>query len=346
VCAVGVVLMVGQIVVPAAALAGRLPRPTILSVGFLPGGRIVAVGDRVDVVLRVRGATKCSFFAQHAPFSRLYPVRTVRCDSGRARVTMPVVKNPYGHTAKLLYRVRAQGAGGTAVRTFRITAAGSVKEPAPPPLPSPPPAPAGVASAIDGSSNWAGYALTVGPYTSVSGTFNVPAVAPSDPGGVASEWVGIDGLKNTSLIQAGVAEGGTTTFAWWEILPNPPTSIPVPVTPGDQITVSISQASSTSWHIAVTDDTTAQTFATDQPYTGPGASAEWIVEAPSAGIGLQYPLAVFSPAVTFTSLAFAGPENTLTELVMRQGRKIVAMPSVPSATGFSVAYGATAPPAP
>lgn len=338
--------MVGQILLPTSALAGRLPRPTILSVGFLPGGRIVDVGDRLDVVLRVRRATSCSFFAQHAPFSRLYPVRTVPCGSGRARVTMPVVKNPYGHTAKLRYRVRVRGAGGTAVRTFRITAAATVKEPAPPPLPPPPASPAGVASAIEGSSNWSGYAVTAGPYTAVSGTFDVPAVTPNDPGGLASEWVGVDGLHNSSLIQAGVAEGGTTAFAWWEILPDPPTSIPMPVTPGDDITVSISQASSTSWHIAVTDDRTSQTFATDQPYAGPAASAEWIVEAPSAGADLQYPLAIFSPTVTFTNLAFTGPEDTLTELVMEQSRKIVATPSGLSSTGFSIAYGATAPPAP
>ena len=338
--------MVGQILLPTSALAGRLPRPTILSIGFLPGGRVVAVGDRVDVVLRVRGATSCSFFAQHAPFSRLYPVRTVPCGSGRARVTMPVVKNPYGHRAKLMYRVRARGAGGTAVRTFSITAAGTVKESAPPPLPPPPPSPAGVTAAIEGSSNWSGYAVTAGPYTAVSGTFNVPAVAPNDPGGLASEWVGVGGLNDASLIQAGVAEGGDTAYAWWEILPDPPTSIPLPVTPGDEISVSISQASDTSWRIAVTDDSTTQTFATDQPYAGPAASAEWIVEAPSAGPDLQYPLAVFSPTVTFTNLAFTGPEDTLTELVMQQGGKIVATPSAPSATGFSVAYGGTAPPAP
>ena len=116
--------------------------------------------------------------------------------------------------------------------------------------------------------------------------------------------------------------------------------------PGDQITVAISQASSTSWHIAVTDDSTTQTFATDQPYAGGAGSAEWIVEAPSAGQDLQYPLAIFSPTVTFTNLQFSGPEDTLTELVMQQDRKIVATPSVLSATGFSIAYGAAAPPAP
>lgn len=85
---------------------------------------------------------------------------------------------------------------------------------------------------------------------------------------------------------------------------------------------------------------------TDQPYAGAAASAEWIVEAPSLAVGLPYPLAPYDPAVTFRNLAATGPEDTLTEIVMRQGRTTVSTPSVPSAAGFSVAYGAAAPPAP
>jgi hypothetical protein len=266
---------------------------------------------------------------------------------------MPAVRNRSGHAAKLAYRVRARGHGGTAVKTFTITVAAAVEDPAPPPaLPGPPPTPPGVAAMVEGSTNWSGYAMTPGPYTAVSGSFNVPALQADDPEKIVSEWVGVDGFDNTSLIQAGIEEGQdvaagqTRAVAWWEILPAAPVPIPVAITTGDQVTVAISQLGSTSWRISLTDDTTGRSFVTDQPYVGSAGSAEWIVEAPSLAIGLPYPLAPYFPAVTFRNLAFTGPEDTLTEIVMRQGHTIVSTPSVPSAAGFSVAYGAVAPPAP
>src|ERR1700678_98156 len=64
---------------------------------------------------------------------------------------------------------------------------------------------AGLPKEVEASGNWSGYVLT-GKYAEVKGTFTVPSV-PS-PTGVAAEWVGIDGVSNEDLIQAGVSESG------------------------------------------------------------------------------------------------------------------------------------------
>ena len=115
-----------------------------------------------------------------------------------------------------------------------------------------------------------------------------------------AEWVGIDGWNapglpaDNSLIQAGVdgsmtdPDTGTCTpnkfwvWPWWEILPQDETPIDtVTVTPGDQVTVSISHTEGATWAITLTDDTNGQSFTTDQSYSGPGTSGEWVVEASS-----------------------------------------------------------------
>jgi len=201
------------------------------------------------------------------------------------------------------------------------------------------------------SVNWSGYAVTSGPYTQVTGTFTVPQlVPPYVPNTATTEWVGIDGFPsgNDSLIQAGVNEipvspSGYAVQAWWEILPAPQTTIDtMTLSPGDTVTVTIGQVSGTEWGITLTDDTNGQTFTTDQGYSGPLESAEWIVEAPQSGV--QTNLVPYSPAVSFTGLSTVGNQSTLTEIVMNQGGQQVSTPSSYTSAGFEVAYGSTPPP--
>jgi hypothetical protein len=209
------------------------------------------------------------------------------------------------------------------------------------------------------SANWSGYYATCGPYTSVTGTFTVPSVVGPPTDAIVSEWVGIDGATNTDLIQAGVEEvyevpgcPGLCIQPWWEILPAASTNITdVTVSAGDKVTVTIVKVSGTTWAITLTDDTNDETFSSSSfTYSGPGASAEWIVEDPSGytgdGGGL-YPFADYSPAVTFSALGFTGTENSLTEVIMVQSTQL----STPSTwtgltTGFAVAHGDVAPPPP
>ncbi len=204
------------------------------------------------------------------------------------------------------------------------------------------------------SPNWSGYVVGNGPYTAVTGTFSVPSLYSGEPStDVMSEWVGIDGWSNASLIQAGVNESpdpnNPNYFSiqpWWEILPAPSTPITtMSVAVGDQVTVTISQVSGTEWAIALTDNTNGQSFTTDQTYTGPGTSAEWIVEAPTVN-GSQTTLAPYSPEVDFSGLGFTGTQTTLTEVVMVQAAGQVSTPSALDSNGFNVAYGDVAPAAP
>ena len=206
------------------------------------------------------------------------------------------------------------------------------------------------------SSNWSGYALSGSNYSSVTANWVVQAVAPSHQATYSSEWVGIDGFNNSSLIQTGtesdVYNGKTHYDAWWEILPAAETVIPsIVVSPGDQMSASITKGAGSSWTITISDTTTGKTFSAPETYTGPQTSAEWIEEAPTVG-GRIAPLAnygktTFDPgAVNGSSPGFTASEGG----VMIQNRIQVSTPSNPdndtSPVGFNMAYGATAPSAP
>jgi hypothetical protein len=205
------------------------------------------------------------------------------------------------------------------------------------------------------SSNWSGYVELHGPFTAVTGTFSVPSLFAGTPrSDQMSSWVGIDGGNgDNSLIQAGINESPDPNDAndfiiqpWWEILPASETFITsVEVRAGDQVTIDIGQISGTEWGITLTDDTNGESFTTDQTYTGPAATAEWIVEALTVN-GLVATLAPYSPAVDFSNLRFFGSNTLLQEVVMVQGNNQVSTPSALTPNGFQVAYGSVAPAAP
>jgi hypothetical protein len=214
------------------------------------------------------------------------------------------------------------------------------------------------------SENWSGYeednGTGVADDTSVTGTFTVPSLYAGDPtGDYMAEWVGIDGVANANLIQAGITEESTspTTFGffpWWEILPAPSVDVYSPdftgMEPGDTFTVTISEATSTTWTIDMDDVTQSEDFTTTQTYPPSGTSetsAEWIVEAPTVeGGGGPFiaPLADYVPT-TFTNLSVVGSDSEETEFVMYQGTNFVSVPSGPGEGGasFNVTYGDTIP---
>ncbi len=205
------------------------------------------------------------------------------------------------------------------------------------------------------SGNWSGYEAENGPFTYVTGTFTVPTLVNGTPDADAlSEWVGIDGVNDTSLIQAGISEridpsnpNLVLVNPWWEILARPETPIAnIALAEGNEITVTIGQLSGSDWGITLTNDTNGETFTTDQTYTGPGSSVEWILEAPESSPGVQTTLAPYGPAVTFSDLRFVGSDTTQIELFMVQAGDQVSTPSALVSDSFNVAYGDVAPAAP
>ena len=144
--------------------------------------------------------------------------------------------------------------------------------------------------------DWSGYGLAGSGFTGVTGTFNVPA--PLQSASCLEEtaiWVGVDGLDNHDLLQAGIAETNfaptmtptllpytpssgfpgvmclarAQVYAWWEDLPSAPVRVDLPVRVGDNVTVSIFKMSSGWWALAVLDLTDKQSFLLAQPYAGP-----------------------------------------------------------------------------
>lgn len=234
------------------------------------------------------------------------------------------------------------------------------------------------------ASNWSGYAET-GTYTGVSGTWTVPAVASSSGSTYSSAWIGVDGFNDSDLIQTGTEEdyysGSAHYDAWWEILPASETEISpssYPVAPGDRMSASIYETSATSsgggrhhssghvWDITISDTTKGWSFSTSQTYSGPGTSAEWILEAPEVGSSIatlaHYTITPptgtgdFDNAGILTSIVSSGkPTYTAAGLnytndsgVMIQSGKQVSTPGDPDSalSAFNVAYGSTIPSTP
>ena len=210
--------------------------------------------------------------------------------------------------------------------------------------------------ALGSSQNWSGYVLGDGPFTAAQGTFNIPEIYAAPTNTDTAEWVGVDGWNDSSLIQAGIDEpynATTNTYrilAWWEILPADPTEVLISTStlspqPGDSITVTLGEVSSDTWGIEITDNTNGQSFVTDQLYSAPQSSAEWIVEAPTLDGSIET-LGDYAPDVTFTDLGTTGPETVLYDVAMFQARVQVSTPSTLDSTGFTVAYGNLPPPPP
>ena len=135
------------------------------------------------------------------------------------------------------------------------------------------------------SNNWAGYVATGGQYTSVGGSWIVPAVNSSGVQSADATWVGIGGASSKDLIQSGTqafvsATGVVTYNSWYELLPDGEVDFSVPVKPEDSVSVLISQLSGNLWHISFVNNTTGVSDAVNVNYTSTLSSAEWIEEVP------------------------------------------------------------------
>jgi hypothetical protein len=205
------------------------------------------------------------------------------------------------------------------------------------------------------SLNWSGYAVTPsgGGITAVSSTFTVPTAGLVPPG-FAATWTGIGGYNTSDLIQAGAAEQsspsnpllGDQYYAWYELLPASETQLTnctgdanCTVTPGDNITVNISQVSGDTWSIAMTD-AGKWSWSKDVTYTSSESSGEWILEAPTlvaqttlANVGTAH----FGPTSTYTAggVTHTIAEGDPTQIFLSPGLVNEATPSALASDGQS-----------
>jgi hypothetical protein len=209
------------------------------------------------------------------------------------------------------------------------------------------------ASIASHSSNWSGYVASGGTFSGVSATWNVPRVASASIGADAT-WVGIGGLNSRDLIQAGTqattSQGSVRYEAWVEMLPQSSRTVSLGVSPGDSVTVSITEQSSGVWTISIKNNTSGQSYSTTVQYSSSKSSAEWIEEAPSAGRGVM-PLDDFG-TIGFTSatavrdgkaMNLAGLGARAISMINSQG-EVIAQPSQLGADGGSFTVTRTSAP--
>ncbi len=340
-------------------LAGATP-VTVLLAQAVPA-QLPAAGGTVSIVATVTEATSCQLqLLSSQSFAVIFSHNPKNCANGDYSARVTIGPNPTTAQRTVAFALLARNAASASVgRFYVLLAAGAAGQTvtnssAPATTTTPGAAPPSPTDNVQ-SSNWSGYSSVGGSYSVVKGTFTVPSpVAGTSPRAEVAEWVGVDGTSvgDPSLIQAGVDEqadpqspGGLDVSPWWEILPATATPITsVPVSPGDKVTVTIWQVSGTTWEINLVDDTTGKGFFTPpEHYTGPGATAEWVVEA-TTECRFQCrtaPLAPYSPAVTFTDLGMAGPQKSLEEITMVQGFGTVSTPSAMTPEGFTVTYTGT-----
>lgn len=226
-----------------------------------------------------------------------------------------------------------------------------------------------------GSFNWSGFAqgTSTKTYQSVVDTWKVPTVNTSVSGTqFSSDWVGIGGLNDGTLVQAGTEAdnmNGTALYrAWTEVLPAAEDPLTLVVHPGDKIKTSV-VLSGTTWIMKVKDATTgmsASRTATKKSAGSSEASVEVIHERPCIADGCTSvsDLATLTKTtnVTFdpgkygksatpnTPLMNPATGATVDQIFMlnNAGNTKIASPSNPDSDndGFALADGATQPPAP
>jgi len=171
---------------------------------------------------------------------------------------------------------------------------------------------------------------------------------PNEPaaGNTVGFWVGIDGYKNSQVLQAGtaatIAGNKVTNWVWTEWWPLPPIKVlNFPINVGDHITVLVCAVSPTSGYCSMLNKTTNQVtsvgIAPPAGVSSLGATAEWIVE------GISSILPHFAP-VTFTNISAGTKDHGfdlskafITEITGTGGANLTAA-SISSSTSGKVSW--------
>ena len=197
------------------------------------------------------------------------------------------------------------------------------------------------------SANWSGYVATGPyPYTSVSASWTVPSVSATFPPAYSAVWVGIGGVDRNSnrLLQAGteqdvLSNGTASYYAWHEVYPRP--SMPVAhISPGDSITVTISQvlANASAWRILIVRNSGTILDLTVYTRTNRAseATAEFVVERPSIR-----PRNQLATLANFGTVTFSGCNTNQGVLTSLTNATMVIMTSNGTSSGTYLAQPGT-----
>jgi hypothetical protein len=219
------------------------------------------------------------------------------------------------------------------------------------------------------STNWSGYAQSTtkkGTFTAAKDFWTVPTVNTSKSGDqFSSDWIGIDGFNNDTLVQDGTEAdniGGTAHYdAWTEIIPASEVVITgLTIKPGNKMEGLVEETKAGTWKMTVFDLTTGKSGGRTVKYTTAGESVEAIHERPEVGGSLATLATTNNVTLDPGSLSTAAPGTqtwkpllkvvsgaTLNEIFMvaNSGTPVIASPSGPDSDsdGFTVADGSKAP---
>jgi hypothetical protein len=159
------------------------------------------------------------------------------------------------------------------------------------------------------STNWSGYAVTSGTYTSVKASWTQPTGSCANSNQYAAFWVGLDGFNSSTVEQDGtlIYCSGTTALytSWYEMYPANPVYFSNTVSPGDHFTASVTYVGSNVYSLYLADTTKGWSHTVSSSLAGAArSSAEAIVEAPCClSNGGILPLADFHTASFTGSVA-------------------------------------------
>ncbi len=160
------------------------------------------------------------------------------------------------------------------------------------------------------SSNWSGYAVTGGTFSSVSAHWVQPAPHCTRATSYASFWIGLDGDGSHSVEQTGTetdcSGGKPMSYAWFEMYPAYPVIPPHPVRAGDRISATVSGTAAGVFTLVLSDATGHWSETVRSTRRGATrASAEVVAEAPTGDAGQVLPLTDFGTA-SFTGATVNG----------------------------------------
>ncbi|MFJ9458560.1 G1 family glutamic endopeptidase [Kitasatospora sp. NPDC101447] len=155
---------------------------------------------------------------------------------------------------------------------------------------------------------WGGYITYGSTFTTISGTWNIPALDCTNNRGIASPWVGLDGWDSDTVEQIGVDLDCTTGRAqyntWVEMYPQDSIYFAEPVQAGDSMTGTVTDEGG-HWYTLTLSDTTQGWTKSFRKYlaTATSVNAEAIIEP--IGSGSVPTLAKFGP-LQFTGVTVDG----------------------------------------